>query len=324
MSHQICSVHRPIFLVGPTASGKTAMAVALAERLNGEILSADSMQIYQGMKIGTAAPSESEQKGIPHHLIGVIPPSESFSVERYRSAALPIIRDILSRGKTAIVAGGTGLYFDALLLSDSYAPVEPDLAYRAELNELAEEQGVDAVHRLLAACDPEAAARLHPNNLKRVIRALEVYRLTGASILEHDRLSHREPPEFQPIWLGIAPASREDLYARIDQRVDRMIEQGLVDELRTLLTDGLSAQSTAMQAIGYKELIPVVSCHCSLEAAVDEIKKRSRNYAKRQLTWFRRNPSIHWLLYQTSDRFSDLIDDAMQFLCSQLQSTKMP
>lgn len=148
--------------------------------------------------------------------------------------------------------------------------------------------------------------------------------MTGASILEHDRLSHREPPEFQPIWLGIAPASREDLYARIDQRVDRMIEQGLVDELRTLLTDGLSAQSTAMQAIGYKELIPVVSGHCSLEAAVDEIKKRSRNYAKRQLTWFRRNPSIHWLLYQTSDRFSDLIDDAMQFLCSQLQSTKMP
>lgn len=316
MNHQIRSIHRPIFLVGPTASGKTDMAVSLAERLDGEILSADSMQIYQGMKIGTAAPSISEQKGIPHHLIGVISPRETFSVELYRSHALPILRDILARGKTAIVVGGTGLYFDALLLSDSYAPVEPDLAYRAELTSLAQEHGVEAVYHLLAACDPVAAARLHPNNLKRVIRALEVYRLTGASILEHDRLSHSETPEFHPIWLGIAPESREDLYARINQRVDRMIEQGLLEELRTLLLAGVPVHSTAMQAIGYKELIPVLSGHCLLEDAVEEIKKRSRNYAKRQLTWFRRNSSIHWLFYSDSDHFSQQIDDAMQYLLS--------
>ena len=298
----------PIFLCGPTASGKTALAVELALRLNGEIVSADSMQIYRHMQIGTAAPTEEEQCGVPHHMIGVVEPQESFSVERYRAMALPVIRDIQERGRFPIVAGGTGLYFDALMQGDGYAPVEADLQYRRELNELAEREGNQAVHDLLAAEDPETAARLHPNNLKRVIRALEVLRLTGRSISDHDRETQTLASPFAPVKLGINIEPRERLYARIDLRVDRMLDAGLLQEAESIQNLGVPADATAMQAIGYKELIPVLHGETSLADAVALIKQRSRNYAKRQLTWFRRDAAIRWYSPSAAETAADLAE----------------
>ena len=308
------TVHQPIFVVGPTASGKSALAVYLAERLDGEVVSADSMQIYQGMEIGTAAPAESEKRGIPHHMIGVVAPTRPFSVELYRNMALPIIRDIMARGKTAIVAGGTGLYFDSLLMSEAYAPVESDQAYRSELYALAEKNGNEAVYRLLAASDPETADRLHPNNLKRVVRALEVLHLTGMSISEHDRRSRQGEAAFSPIKIGITVEPRERLYARIDARVDQMIEQGLLKETEILLSAGVSADTTAMQAIGYKELMPVLRGETDLEEAIARIKQRSRNYAKRQLTWFRRDGQIAWFVYSDPQMFCQTAEAAVRYI----------
>ena len=301
-------MREPIFLCGPTASGKTALAVELALRLDGEVVSADSMQIYRHMQIGTAAPTEEEQRGIVHHMIGVVDPWETFSVERYRSMALPVIRDIQFRGKCPIVAGGTGLYFDALMQGDGYAPVETDLQYRTELNDLAAREGNQAVHDLLAASDPETAARLHPNNLKRVIRALEVLRLTGRSISEHDRETQKLASPFAPVKLGITIEPRERLYARIDLRVDRMLETGLLWEAESLQKLGVPADATAMQAIGYKELIPVLRGEATLTDAVALIKQRSRNYAKRQLTWFRRDTAIRWYSPSAADTAADLAE----------------
>lgn len=309
MSHE--KLPRPIFIVGPTASGKSALAVFLAKHLGGEVVSADSMQIYRGMRIGTAAPTAEEMDGIRHHMVGVVDPSMSFSVGLYRDAAQPIISDIQSRGKTPIVVGGTGLYFDALLQSAEYAPVEADLAYRSELNSLANREGNEAVYALLCECDPETAERLHPNNLKRVIRALEVLRLTGISISEHDRRTKLLPEMFDPIWIGINVEPRAALYARIDQRVDAMLHEGLLDEIRELTASGLTAETTAMQAIGYKEFLPVLQGSCSEQDAAEEVKKRSRNYAKRQLTWFRRNEKIRWFTYADRSEFLSTAQDAL-------------
>lgn len=323
-SSAFLSIKQPIFVVGPTASGKSDFAIALARHFNGEIISADSMQIYRGMRIGTAAPTASEQQGIPHHLIGLIPPTEPFSVERFRDHALPVLRDILARGKTAIVVGGTGLYFDALLLNHAYAPAEPDQNYRQELHQLALQQGNDAVHRLLVSCDPEAASRIHPNNLKRVIRALEVFYLTAQSITEHDRLSRTGEPEFKPFWFGLLPEPRDFLYARIDRRVDRMMAEGLLTETEFLLQSGVSPDATAMQAIGYKELVPVLLGSMPLAEAVAQIKQRSRRYAKRQLTWFRRNPDIRWLSYENAAAFSTLPDTAVRLLSEPCAAAPVP
>ncbi len=302
---------RPIFVVGPTASGKSALAVFLAEQLRGEVVSADSMQIYRGMCIGTAAPTEREMRGIRHHMVGVIDPKQPFSVGLYRDMAQPIISDLQSRGIVPIVVGGTGLYFDALLQSAEYAPVEADQRYRAELTALAEEKGNEAVHALLRSRDPETAARLHPNNLKRVIRALEVLELTGISISEHDRQTQLSEAAFDPIWLGINVEPRAELYARIDRRVDAMLADGLMDEIRALTAAGLTAETTAMQAIGYKEFLPVLHGTCSVEDAAEEVKKRSRNYAKRQLTWFRRNERIHWFSYTERAEFPQSAEAAL-------------
>lgn len=302
---------RPIFVVGPTASGKSALAVFLAKHLDGEVVSADSMQIYRGMQIGTAAPTEEEMDGIRHHMVGVVDPLKPFSVGLYRDMAQPIISDIQSRGKTPIVVGGTGLYFDALLQSEEYAPVEADQSYRAELNALAARQGNDAVYALLCEQDPETAARLHANNLKRVIRALEVLHLTGISISEHDRRTKLLPDAFDPIWIGINVEPRSALYARIDQRVDAMLRDGLLNEIRTLTASGLTAETTAMQAIGYKEFLPVLQGNCSEYEAAEEVKKRSRNYAKRQLTWFRRNQNICWFSYAERTEFPQTAQDVL-------------
>ncbi len=305
---------RLLFIVGPTASGKSALAVYLAERFDGEVVSADSMQIYQDMRIGTAAPTEAEKRGVPHHMLGIVAPTEPFSVELYRNRALPIIRNILARGKTAVVAGGTGLYFDSLLLSEAYAPVEPDHAYRSELYALADREGNEAVYRLLAASDPQTADKLHPNNLKRVVRALEVLRLTGMSIAEHDRRSQMGAPAFYPVKIGLNIEPRERLYARINARVDRMLAQGLLDETAALLAAGVSEDTTAMQAIGYKELVPVLRGETGLDEAVDRIKQRSRNYAKRQLTWFRRDGQIQWFAHTEAQSFEKTAEEAARYI----------
>ncbi|MGN1016095.1 MAG: tRNA (adenosine(37)-N6)-dimethylallyltransferase MiaA [Faecousia sp.] len=283
-----------ICIAGPTASGKTALAVELAKERNGEVVSCDSMQVYKRMNIGTAKPTREEMQGIPHHMLDVAEPWEDFSVSRYCDQAAPIVEDILSRGKTAIIAGGTGLYMDSLIRGNAFAPF-PSTGVRERLEAQADAEGMETMLERLRSVDPEAAQRLHLSDRKRIIRALEVYLETGETITAHNRRTQALPPRFRPLWLGLDFADRGELYRRIDLRVDEMLRQGLMEEIRGLLDSGIPAKCTAMQAIGYKEFVDVLQGATPLEQAVVEVKKSSRHYAKRQLTWFRRNQSIHWL-----------------------------
>ena len=242
-----------LVIVGPTASGKTRMAVELAQRHNGEVISADSMQIYRTMDIGTAKPTKEEMGGIPHHMIDVADPEEDFSVARYVEMAARCVDDVLERGKLPIVAGGTGLYIDSLLSGRTFAPFSPDSALRGELERELAEKGGQAMLEALAQVDPEAAQRLHPNDHKRIVRALEVYRSTGKTITQHNRETQAIPPRYNALTIGLAFQDRQAMWRRIDQRVDEMVAAGLEDEVRRLLTSGISPKCTAMQAIGYKE-----------------------------------------------------------------------
>ena len=248
-----------LVIVGPTASGKTRMAVELAQRHNGEVISADSMQIYRTMDIGTAKPTKEEMGGIPHHMIDVADPEEDFSVARYVEMAAQCVDDVLARGKLPIVAGGTGLYIDSLLSGRTFAPFSPDSALRGELERELEEKGGQAMLEALAQVDPEAAQRLHPNDHKRIIRALEVYRSTGKTITQHNRETQAIPPRYDALTIGLAFQDRQAMWRRIDQRVDEMVAAGLEDEVRRLLTSGISPKCTAMQAIGYKEFTQALS-----------------------------------------------------------------
>ena len=266
--------NRLICICGPTASGKTALSVALAKQLHTEIISADSMQIYRGMDIGTAKPTEAERAGVPHHLLDVCAPGETFSVARYVELADAAAQDILSRGMVPVVAGGTGLYMDALIECSVFSGDETDLSVREKYQRMAVEQGNEAVHACLAAVDPAAAERLHPNNLKRVIRALEVYEQTGMTLDEFNRLHKRPAPKYQALKIGVCPAERQILYDRIDRRVDQMLEDGLLDETRRLLGSGALA-GTAAQAIGYKELLGYLRGEQPLEECVALLKQRS-------------------------------------------------
>ena len=284
-----------ICVAGPTASGKTAFAVELAKLTDGEVISCDSMQVYKRMDIGTAKPAPEEMEGIPHHMLDVAEPWEDFSVSRYCAMATPILEDILARGKTAIVAGGTGLYMDALIRGNDFAPF-PSTGMREKLEAQADDQGMEAMLALLGTIDPDSAARLHLADRKRIIRALEVYYETGQTITAHNQKTQAIPPRFDPLWLGLDFENRQDLYFRVDKRVDIMLEQGLIREIRTLLDSGIPEKATAMQAIGYKEFVAALQGEMSLDAAAEEVKKASRHYAKRQLTWFRRNKAIHWLI----------------------------
>ena len=286
-----------IVIVGPTASGKTGLSVALAKKLDGEVISADSMQIYRGMDVGTAKVTEKETDGVPHHMIDVAEPEESFSAARFVEEADPILQDILARGKTAIIAGGTGLYVDALMAGRTFAPY-PSTGKREKLEQMADELGMEAMLRRLEQVDPESAQRLHLKDRKRILRALEVYGETGQTITEHNRRTKEIPDKYQPLWIGLDFTERADLYRRIDRRVDLMLEQGLLEEIRRLVTRGVPETCTAMQAIGYKEFLPVLRGEESLKTAVEKVKQESRRYAKRQLTWFRRNKNIHWI-FQT-------------------------
>ena len=298
-----------ICIAGPTASGKTALSIALAKELDAEIVSCDSMQVYKRMDIGTAKPSLEEREGIPHHMLDVAEPDEDFSVSRYCNMAAPIIDDIHARGKTAIVVGGTGLYMDSLIKGNDFAPF-PSTGMREKL----EAQPIEEVFAQLQTIDPEAAARLHLSDKKRIIRAMEVYLETGETITEHNRRTQAIPPKYHPVWFALEDEDRKDLYDRIDRRVDIMLQQGLVQEIRDLLASGIPAKCTAMQAIGYKEFIAALDGHISIAEAAAQVQQSSRHYAKRQLTWFRRNPNIHWLRRSQTVGTEEILNLARQVL----------
>ena len=302
-----------ICVVGPTASGKTRLAVELALALDGEVLSCDSMQLYRGMDVGTAKPTREEMRGVPHHMIDVIDPGESFSVSRYVELADPILQDILARGKTCVVAGGTGLYVDSLMAGRSFAPF-PQTGRRQELERLAREKGIDAVMQILREHDPESAERIHPANEKRVIRAAEVFLETGKTITQHNKETAAQPPKYQPLWIGLDFTSRAALYARIDRRVDEMLRQGLMEEIGGLLAAGTPPTATSLQAIGYKEPMAALRGEMTMDEAVEAVKRESRRYAKRQLTWFRRNGDIHWIFQEEPVSFERTWQRAMEIL----------
>ena len=299
-----------ICIAGPTASGKTGLAVALAQALNGEVVSCDSMQIYRGMDVGTAKPTPEEMQGVPHHLLDVADPGEDFSVGRYVRLATEAITDIHSRGRTAIVAGGTGLYLDSLVKGEEFAPPSRE-GERIFLEDAAEQKGIEYVYDMLMEADPETAERLHLSDRKRIIRAMEVFLITGLPLSWHIAQSRQRPPRYRPAWLGLNFRDRAKLYARIDARVDQMLAQGLEQEVQRLLDAGVDPQTTAMQAIGYKELASALRGECTVEEAASRIKQASRNYAKRQLTWFRRNDKIRWIY---PDETPDLLARALKLL----------
>lgn len=282
-----------IGVVGPTASGKTDYAIRLAKERGGEVVSCDSMQIYRHMDIGTAKPTSEEMQGIPHHMIDIAEPEENFSVARFVKLARECIDDILERGKIPVLCGGTGLYFDSIINNLEFSEMETDEEYRQSLNALAEEKGCEFVHRMLREVDPRSADAIHPNNLKRVIRALEIYKVSGKpkSVLDREQ---RGEPLYEGEIFGLS-RPRDVLYDRINRRVDIMMEQGLLEEVKTLISMGISPKATSMQAIGYKELVWYLDGTLTLKEAVDKIKQESRRYAKRQITWFKRNPDIIWL-----------------------------
>ena len=281
-----------LVISGPTASGKTALAVELTLRHNGEVVSADSMQIYRRMDIGTAKPTREEMDGVPHHMIDIADPEEDYSAERYRREAVPVVDDILARGKLPIIVGGTGLYLDALLNGHDFAV--KSTGWREKLQKKYDEEGIQPLWEALTEIDPESATRLHPMDTKRVIRALEVWYETGETISAHNAATRLLPPRYTALKLGLNYENCADLYARIDARVEKMAASGLADEVRALLESGVSSGCTAMQAIGYKELCAAVEDGGDLTAALDEVKLRSRQYAKRQLTWFRRDRTTQW------------------------------
>lgn len=305
---------RVVCVVGPTASGKTKMGVALAKRFNGEVVSVDSMQIYRGMEIGTAAPTPEEMAGVPHHMIGVADPAESWSVSRFTQEADRCIQDILRRGKLPVLVGGTGLYLDALVRGQTFAAGQQGGAVRLALQQRLAREGAAALLEELAAIDPETAARLHLRDEKRILRALEVYRETGETISEHDRKSREMPNRYDALYIGLSFRDRQELRDRIDRRVDIMVEQGLLDEVRQLLTGGLPRDATALQAIGFKQFLAVADGMATEAEAVEEVKLRSRQYAKRQLTWLRRNPRIHWILWEKEPDFPWALQNATEFL----------
>lgn len=288
-----------LVVTGPTATGKTALSVELAKKLGGEIVSADSMQIYRGMDIGTAKVTKAEMQNIPHHMIDIADPSEDYSVSRYVEEADAAVRGILSRGRLPIVAGGTNLYIDSLIAGLSFAGKAEDAALRESLNKQYDDIGGEAMIEHLRGFDPERAAKLHPADKRRIVRAVEIYILTGETITRHDEETKKRPKRYDAVKIALTFADRAVLYDRINARVDKMVSDGLFDEVKGLLDSGLSPESTSMQAIGYKEPAAYFRGEMSRDEAIELIKLSSRRYAKRQLTWLRRDDSIHWHEWQS-------------------------
>ena len=305
---------RIICVVGPTASGKTKLAVQLAKLYGGEVVSCDSMQIYKHMDIGTAKPTPEEMQGVPHHMIDIADPTENYSVSRYAAEATACVDDILARGKLPIVVGGTGLYIDSLIAGRTFADGTADTALRQELSERYDEIGGEGLLGELRKFDPERAAKLHPADKKRIVRAMEVYILTGKTITQHDAETRAVPPRYDAAKIALTFADRQDLYACIDRRVDAMMQQGLLDEVRALLAAGIPADCTAMQAIGYKEAVAAVRGEATAQEAADAIRLASRQYAKRQLTWLRRDAQLFWLRHEKTPDMDLACRRSTQFL----------
>ena len=287
-----------IAIVGPTASGKTSLSIEIAKRFNGEIVSCDSMQVYKHMNIGTAKPTEEEKEGIPHYMIDEIEPDKALNVVDFTAKAKGYIEDILSRGKLPVLVGGTGLYIDSIVNNTEFSESKKDEKYRENLMQLAEEKGNSYVHEMLKEIDIDAYNSIHENNIRRVIRALEVYHTTGKTFTQTN-IDSRRDRVYDVLFLGL-DMDRETLYERINRRVDIMLEDGLIDEVKSIMEMNLGKASTAMQAIGYKEIIEWLEGRVSYEEAVETLKMESRRYAKRQLTWFRRNSEINWLDYKNA------------------------
>ena len=301
-----------LVITGPTATGKTALGARLAASLGGEVVSADSMQLYKYMDIGTAKPTAEETLGIAHHMIDCVSPFESYSAAMYVKDASRCCDDILSRGKLPVIVGGTGLYIESLLSGRDFA-ARGDEAVRFRLSEEYDSLGGQALLQRLTGCDPEAAGRLHANDKKRIIRALEIFETTGIPMSEHDRLSRLAPPRYFGVKIALSFENREDLYRRIDLRVDKMMDAGLYDEVKRLLDMGLDHSCTAMQAIGYKELADAVINGSPVADAVCRIKQESRRYAKRQLSWLRRDHSIKWILWKKMPDIEDALQRSTAF-----------
>jgi tRNA dimethylallyltransferase len=299
-----------IIIVGPTASGKTGVSIELARLINGSIVSADSMQIYRYMNIGTAKPDAKEQSGIRHYMIDEVDPDESFNVAKYRELALSYISRIVTDGRHPVVAGGTGLYVNSLLYNINFSETICDEELRENLKAEANEKGNRFLYEKLVAVDPEAAAKIHENDVKRVIRALEVFTHTHMPISEHARQSRLEPPPYRYVVFGLN-WDRGRLYERINERIDKMLQRGLVEEVQRLVSMGYDKGATSMQGIGYKEILNYLKGESSLEETVEILKLNTRHYAKRQLTWFRRIDGIKWL---TIDDNTDLKDTAKKII----------
>lgn len=287
---------KPLIIIsGPTASGKTKTSILLAKKLDGEIVSADSMQVYRHMDIGSAKASPEEMQGVTHHLINVLEPTEEFNVVRFQAMAKAAMSNIYAREKIPILVGGTGFYIQSVLYDIDFTENEGDPAYRRELEETAKERGNEVLYRMLLEVDSEAAAELHPNNVKRIIRALEYHRLTGGQkISEHNQEQRQKTSPYEAYYF-VLTMERDKLYQRIDLRVDLMIQQGLVEEVRRLQGMGLKKTDVSMQGLGYKEILAYLEGETTLEEAVYTIKRDTRHFAKRQLTWFRREPDAVWI-----------------------------
>ncbi|WP_337491860.1 tRNA (adenosine(37)-N6)-dimethylallyltransferase MiaA [Vescimonas sp.] len=309
--------NRVICVVGPTATGKTKMGVALAKRFGGEVVSVDSMQIYRGMTIGTAAPTAEEMDGVRHHMVAIADPAESWSVARFTEQADLCIGDILRRGKCPVLVGGTGLYLDSILSGRTFAPGHSGGEIRKSLQAELAREGIESLYRQLREIDPETAARLPIRDEKRILRALEVYRETGETLTAHDARTRLRPPKYRACTIGLTFRDRADLYTRIDRRVDTMVERGLLREVEALLQTGLPETATALQAIGYKQFLSVYRGDTPVSEAVAEVKLRSRQYAKRQLTWLRRKDDIHWLLWEKDPDFPAGLQNATEYLLAQ-------
>ncbi len=303
-----------IAVAGPTASGKSALALELCKRLGGELVSLDSMQIYKGLDIGTAKPTKAEQAEVRHHMIDICDPREKFSAADFAERAHGVIADIRSRGKRVLLCGGTGLYLDTVLGRLDFGEIESNEKLRRDLIAFAEKNGADALYERLVKIDPQAAEKIHKNNVRRVARAIEIYELTGKTKTEHDREAISDSP-YDSLIIGLDYNDREVLYSRINRRVDLMIDAGLETEVRSLLSEGLlSADSTAGQAIGYKEMLGYIAGEYTLEDAIEKIKLGTRRYAKRQLTWLRRNPDINWLYPDRLCDFQSLVGEAEKII----------